>query len=259
MLIVLSPAKSLDFQTPISTNISTVPELLDEAEELVSISRGLSELDLIKLMEISPALARLNVDRFRLWTKTPDSNRSRQAIFAFNGDVYEGLNAASLQAHHLTYLQKHVRILSGLYGVLRPMDQLQAYRLEMGTSLMTPRGKNLYQFWGQKVTDLLNGQLRSLNEKVLINLASEEYFKVVKPASLDADIINPVFQDWKNGRYKIISFYAKRARGLMARYCAENAIADPELLKNFNVDGYLYDEEASAHGRWVFRRRTEEI
>jgi len=259
MLIVLSPAKSLDFQTPISTNISTVPELLNEAEELVSISRGLSELDLIRLMEISPALARLNVDRFQQWTKTPDSNQSRQAIFAFNGDVYEGLNATSLQARHLNYLQKHVRILSGLYGVLRPMDQLQAYRLEMGTSLITPRGKNLYQFWGQKVTDVLNEQLRSLNKKVLVNLASEEYFKVVKSVSLNAGIINPVFQDWKNGRYKIISFYAKRARGLMARYCAENAIADPELLKNFNVDGYLYDEEASENGRWVFRRRIEEI
>lgn len=257
MLIVLSPAKSLDFQTPVSTNIFTVPELLEDAEELASISRSLSELDLIRLMEISPALARLNVDRFRLWTKTPDANQARQAIFAFNGDVYEGLSPGNLQSSHLSYLQKHVRILSGLYGVLRPMDQLQAYRLEMGTSLITPRGKNLYQFWGQKVTDVLNRQLESVGSKALINLASDEYFKVVKPVLLNADIINPVFQDWKNGRYKIISFYAKRARGLMARYCAENMISDPELLKKFNVEGYSYDEESSEGDRWVFRRRIE--
>lgn len=259
MLIVLSPAKSLDFQTPVPTNISTIPELLGEAEELVSIARGLSELDLIKLMEISPALARLNVDRFRSWTKTPGADLVRPAVFAFNGDVYEGLNAGSLKKHHLSYLQRHVRILSGLYGVLRPMDQLQAYRLEMGTSLITPHGKNLYQFWGQKVTEILNTQLVSVNTNVLVNLASDEYFKVVKPALLNADIINPVFQDWKNGRYKIISFYAKRARGLMARYCAENAISDPESLKSFNTEGYAYDEESSEKGRWVFRRKTEEL
>ena len=257
MLIVLSPAKSLDYETPVSSTIFTHPEFLDDAEQLVGVANQLSAADLSALMDISADLAELNVTRFNEWKKKPRSKKNRQAIFAFNGDVYEGLRASSLTETQLDYLQTNLRILSGLYGALRPFDILQPYRLEMGTALANPRGKNLYAFWGEKVTDALNRQLKRTGAGTLLNLASEEYFKVVKPVLLNGTVVTPIFQDWKNGKYKIISFYAKRARGLMARYCAEHAITHVQDIKAFDVEQYAFCEEESDDKHWVFRRRIE--
>ncbi|MBC3884884.1 peroxide stress protein YaaA [Undibacterium griseum] len=258
MLIVLSPAKSLDYESPVSTEFSTVPDFLNEAEQLSQIAGRLSAQDLSHLMDISAALGELNATRFQEWKKTPRRGSPvRQAVFAFNGDVYDGLAARQMSDLQLNYLQKHVRILSGLYGVLRPMDQLQPYRLEMGTALKNPNGKNLYAFWGEKVTHLLRRQIEAINANTLINLASEEYFKVVKPKLLPVKVVTPIFQDWKNGQYKIISFFAKRARGMMARYCAEHAIQDAADLTSFNEDGYSFCMEESSGERWIFRRKVE--
>ena len=257
MLIVLSPAKSLDYESPVSSTIFTQADFLNEAEQLIKIAKQLSAEQLSLLMNISPDLARLNVNRFKAWKKKPKGGPLKQAIFAFNGDVYEGLQVKSLNAKQLYYLQSNLRILSGLYGVLRPLDLLQPYRLEMGTSLPNQYGKNLYAFWGGRVTASLNQLLLQNKSSTLLNLASEEYFKVVKPVLFNGTIITPVFQDWKNGQYKIISFYAKRARGLMARYCAERNIVDIEDVKKFNVDQYAYCEEESTEATWVFRRRID--
>ncbi len=255
MLIVLSPAKSLDYTTPSTIDSHTTPDFIDHSAELIEVLKQLSPAQIASMMKISDPLARLNTARFASWSKTFTSDNSKQAIMAFNGDVYEGLNVPTLDRAQLSYIQHHVRILSGLYGVLRPLDRIQPYRLEMGTSLNNPRGKNLYAFWGDTVTLALNQQLATQKKKTLVNLASEEYFKVVKPSVLEAPIISPVFEDWKNGEYKIISFYAKRARGLMARYAALNQITDPEQLKHFDLDNYCYIPQHSDVGRWMFRRR----
>jgi len=257
MLIVLSPAKTLDYDTPASTDTHTMPEFIDHAAELINTLKKLSPAHVAELMSISDALAVLNVTRYASWSRKFTQKNAKQAILAFNGDVYEGLDAATLNAKQIDYLQSHVRILSGLYGVLRPLDLMQPYRLEMGTRLANPRGKDLYAFWSEQVTEVLNGALANQKSKSLVNLASEEYFKAVKPKLLHADIINPVFEDWKGGKYKIISFYAKRARGLMARYAAVKRISNPEKLKAFNVDGYAYDAAASTDHHWVFRRRID--
>ncbi|WP_211462024.1 peroxide stress protein YaaA [Collimonas silvisoli] len=258
MLIVLSPAKSLDYSTPSTTDTHTTPDFIDHSAELISVLRELSPAQIGSMMKISDPLAQLNTARFASWSKKFTSANSKQAIMAFNGDVYEGLDAASLNTTQLNYAQSRIRILSGLYGVLRPLDRMQPYRLEMGTSLANPRGKNLYAFWGDTVTQALNQQLSRQKAKTLVNLASEEYFKVVRPKVLDAGIVTPVFEDWKNGKYKIISFYAKRARGLMARYAALNKISDAEKLKEFDLDGYQYIPQDSDSGRWLFRRRLAE-
>jgi len=257
MLIVLSPAKSLDYESPVSSTIFTSAAFLDEAQQLVGIAKQLTAEQLSALMHISPELAQLNVDRFKKWKKKPKGSQLKQAIFTFNGDVYGGLDANGLDSKQLDYLQLNLRILSGLYGILRPLDLLQPYRLEMGTSLPNPHGKNLYAFWGEKVTRSLNQLLVQRNSATLLNLASEEYFKVVKPVLFNGTIISPIFQDWKNGKYKIISFYAKRARGLMARYCAQRSIVDVEEVKGFNLEQYAYCEEESDQKNWVFRRRLE--
>ena len=206
-------------------------------------------------MKISAGLAELNFDRFDNWSLYPTVARSRQAVLAFNGDVYEGLSVKSLNSGQLNYLQSHLRILSGLYGVLRPLDLIQAYRLEMGSPLVNSCGKNLYTFWGSKITEVLNETIQFQKSLFIINLASEEYFKAVRPVLLNASVITPIFQDYKNGEYKIISFFAKRARGLMARYCAVHKVNRPEKLKLFNVEGYVYCQEASDQTRWIFRRR----
>ncbi|MFZ6742651.1 peroxide stress protein YaaA [Undibacterium sp. JH2W] len=257
MLIVLSPAKSLDFDTAVKTRTLTTPHFLEEAEELIGIARNYKADQLAELMDISPALAQLNVQRFADWQVLATSKNSKQAVFAFNGDVYEGLDAASLNAPQVKYLQNHLRILSGLYGVLRPLDALQAYRLEMGTSLNNACGKNLYAFWGDKISLLLSDVIQQQKSQTLVNLASDEYFKAVKPALLGVPVISPVFQDYKNGQYKIISFYAKRARGLMTKYSAQNGIRKAEDLKAFAEDGYAYCEMESTKSRWVFRRNIE--
>jgi cytoplasmic iron level regulating protein YaaA (DUF328/UPF0246 family) len=196
--------------------------------------------------------------RFKDWSIIPDPGRARPAVFAFNGDVYDGLNAKTLSVAQLNYLQNHLRILSGLYGLLRPLDLIQAYRLEMGSRLINSRGKDLYAFWGDKVTYLLNDSLSQRESDVVINLASEEYFKVIRPVLLKVPVITPVFKDYKNGNYKIISFFAKRARGLMTRYCAMNKINNPEKLKQFDLDGYLFSQEDSDDQHWIFNRRVAE-
>jgi len=255
MLIVLSPAKSLDYTTPSTTDVHTLPDFIARSAELIEILKTLSPAEVGGLMHISDALAHLNVTRFSSWSKKFSSANAKQAILAFNGDVYEGLDAASLSAKQLTYAQSRVRILSGLYGILRPLDLMQPYRLEMGTKLANAGGKNLYAFWHDTVTLALNHELAKLKTDVVVNLASDEYFKVVRPKVLEASIVAPVFEDWKNGKYKIISFYAKRARGLMARYATVNKLTDPEQLKEFDVEGYQFVAKDSDAGRWVFRRR----
>lgn len=257
MLIVISPAKTLDYETPPTTELHTTPDFVSHSAELIEILQTLSPAQLSSLMDISDALAVLNVTRYASWSRKFTPKNAKQAVLAFNGDVYEGLDAPSLTAKQLDYVQAHMRILSGLYGVLRPLDLMQPYRLEMGTSLANGRGRNLYAFWGNLVTETLNIQIASHRAKVLVNLASEEYFKVVKPKLLNAEIITPVFEDWKNGKYKVISFFAKRARGLMARYAAVKNVTQPEKLKAFNLDGYAFDESVSTSQNWVFRRRME--
>ncbi|GGC92497.1 UPF0246 protein [Undibacterium terreum] len=231
---------------------------MQDAEQLIEVSRKLDVEQIASLMDISPALAQLNADRFAAWSTTATKKNAKQAVFAFNGDVYEGLDASTLGTPQVSYLEKHLRILSGLYGLLRPLDLLQPYRLEMGTRLANPRGSNLYAFWGGKVTEALNQQAADQKSKVLVNLASEEYFKVVKPAQLAVPVISPVFLDWKNGQYKVISFYAKRARGLMTRYAAVNKISKADELKGFDVEGYRFYENESDSRQWVFKRKLEE-
>lgn len=256
MLIVLSPAKSLDLETPPTTSLHSTPDFLDHSAQLIERMRQFSPAEVGSLMGISDALSALNVARYASWT--PKLAQARQAIMAFNGDVYAGFEARSLQPAQLDYAQSRVRILSGLYGLLRPLDLIHPHRLEMGTRLSTTRGKDLYAFWGDTITNGLNRTAQEQGAKVLVNLASEEYFKSVKPRQLDVPVIAPVFEDWKNGKYKIISFYAKRARGMLARYAAVNAIRDPQQLKQFDVDGYAYVPEASNDKSWVFRRKVAE-
>ncbi|TFW30969.1 peroxide stress protein YaaA [Massilia horti] len=255
MLIVLSPAKSLDLDSPPTTELHTIPDFIDRAAELIAVLRDYSPGQIAELMSLSDQLAMLNVSRYAHWH--PDHSDGRQAIMAFNGDVYTGLDARSMNLTSLDYVQAHVRILSGLYGLLRPLDLIHPYRLEMGTRLPNPRGKDLYTFWGTVVTDALNQQVKANGAQALVNLASEEYFKSVKPKLLNVPVITPVFEDWKNGKYKIISFFAKRARGMMARYAAVNGITDPESLKGFDVDGYAFEEQGSDERTWLFRRKVE--
>jgi cytoplasmic iron level regulating protein YaaA (DUF328/UPF0246 family) len=258
MLIVLSPAKTLDYDTPPTTELHSQPDFIRHSAELIEVLRELSPAKIGSLMQISDALAVLNTTRYASWSPKFTRKNSKQAVLAFNGDVYEGLDAPSLTAKQLDYAQSHIRILSGLYGLLRPLDLMQPYRLEMGTKLANPRGKDLYAFWGDMVTGALNDVLAGQKSKVLVNLASEEYFKAVKPKLLNAPVISPVFEDWKNGKYKIISFYAKRARGLMARYAAVHGIKQAEKLKNFDYEGYAFDESGSTEHSWLFRRRIED-
>jgi cytoplasmic iron level regulating protein YaaA (DUF328/UPF0246 family) len=255
MLIVLSPAKSLDLDTPPTTQRATTPQFIDRAAELIRVLKDYSPAQIGELMSISDPLAVLNVTRYASWH--PDHESARQAVMSFDGDVYTGLDARSLKPRAVDYVQDHVRILSGLYGLLRPLDRMHPYRLEMGTKLGNPRGKDLYAFWGELVTSALNETLAANDASALVNLASEEYFKVVKTKLLDVPVITPVFEDWKNGKYKIISFFAKRARGMMARYAAEKGILDPQKLKKFDVDGYAFDKSVSTEKEWVFRRRVE--
>lgn len=256
MLIVLSPAKTLDYETPLTTTSNAKPDFRKQSAELIEVLRTLSPAEIGSLMTISDPLAALNVARYASWSPRFTAKNSRPAVLAFNGDVYDGLDAPSLSPRQLDYVQEHVRILSGLYGLLRPLDLMQPYRLEMGTRLGNARGKDLYAFWGDRVTRALGEVLATQKTRVLVNLASEEYFKVVQPKLLDVPVITPVFEDWKNGQYKIISFFAKRARGLMARHAAVKGIANPEKLKSFDVDGYGFDVSASTGTRWVFRRRV---
>ena len=255
MLTVISPAKTLDFDSPPVTDAHTQPAHLTQSRKLVRRLRELSAADLSRLMKISDDLAQLNRDRYKHW-KTPfRSENARQALFAFKGDVYIGLDAGSMQPEDLEFAQDHLRILSGLYGLLRPLDLMQPYRLEMGTRLDTDQGSNLYQFWGDRITRSLNQELQQTSSATLINLASGEYFKSVKPALLKADIVTPAFREFRDGEYKFIQFYAKKARGLMARYLVDQRIDKPEGLKDFDYEGYKYNASLSTAKDWVFTRR----
>ncbi len=254
MLIVLSPAKSLDYETPAKVKAPTLPDFVLESAKLIADLKKLSPQDVAKLMGLSDQLAVLNVGRYRDWSKKFTEENSKPAIYAFNGDVYDGFDVKTLDAKSVQFAQDHIRILSGLYGALKPLDLMQPYRLEMGTSFKNARGKDLYAFWGGRVTDSIKKILEKQKKPVLLNLASEEYFKVLQPKDLDCPVISPVFQDAKDGKYKIISFYAKRARGLMARYVVENRITDPLDLKGFNLDGYKYYAAESKVDKPVFRR-----
>jgi cytoplasmic iron level regulating protein YaaA (DUF328/UPF0246 family) len=254
MLIVLSPAKSLDLDTPPSTDIATTPAFLDHSAELIGHMRTYSPQALSDLMDLSDALSTLNVARYATWTT--DTAHARPAAMTFDGDVYDGLDARSLTPGQLDFVQSRVRILSGLYGLLRPLDLIHPHRLEMGTRLKTARGKDLYAFWGDLVTQALNGVVREQGAQWLVNCASEEYFKSVKAKRLDAPVITPVFEDWKGGRYKVISFHAKRARGMMARFVVESRLEAPEALKAFSAEGYRFDAGASNDNTYVFRRRA---
>lgn len=250
MLMLISPAKTLDYTSPCPETATTQPDFMPDAARLIAILRNLSPAQLAELMHISDELAVLNTGRYQSWQPEATPDNARAAVFAFMGDVYEGLDAATLNAPQRDYLARNLRILSGLYGLLRPFDLLQPYRLEMGTRLANPQGRDLYAFWGERITDAI----AALQPRAIINLASEEYFKAVKPRLLDCPVITPVFEDFKNGKYKIISFYAKRARGLMVRYAAQNGIREPQQLRAFDLDGYALDESASDAVRWIFRR-----
>lgn len=254
MLVVLSPAKNLDLE-PVSLSVETTqPALLDDAKTLVERCKSLSPADLSSLMGISDKLAILNAERFNSFEFPFDADNAKTSVHMFNGDVYTGLDASTLSNDDLDFAQHHVRILSGLYGVLRPLDLMQAYRLEMGTSLKNDRGDNLYQFWGERIANQLNQEHPSEQTPELINLASNEYFKAVSKKALNANVITPVFKDEKNGKFKVISFFAKKARGLMARYIIENRITDSEQIKRFDYAGYQYDPALSSEKEWVFTR-----
>ncbi len=255
MLMVVSPAKDLDYQTPAPEVSATQPTLLAHSSELIKVCRKLKPLQLSQLMHISDKLAGLNAARFADWQLPFTAENAKPALFAFNGDVYQGLDAASLTAAQVQFAQQRLRILSGLYGVLKPLDLMQPYRLEMGTALTNKRGQNLYQFWGDIVTTELNQQLEQLNAPLLLDLASQEYFKVVRPKLLARPVVKVQFRDFKNGDYKIISFFAKKARGLMARYVITEQIDQLSGLKDFNLGGYQLNAAASSDSELVFLRR----
>lgn len=254
MLALISPAKTLDYETALPTDTFTQPRLLEQSQQLIDVCRKLSATEIASLMSVSEKIANLNVDRFRDWNADFDFSNARQALFAFKGDVYTGLDAYHLKDQDIDFAQQHLRMLSGLYGLLRPLDLMMPYRLEMGTKLKNARGHNLYEFWGNMITDQINQDLAEIDAKVLVNLASDEYYKSVNEKKIQAEIIKPVFLDQKNGKYKVISFYAKKARGLMASYLIENQLNQAEQLKAFDSEGYYFDAESSSNKELVFKR-----
>lgn len=254
MLMLISPAKTLDYESPLATHRYSQAELLDHAQILAEQAKTLSPAELSQLMKISDKLAGLNAARFAQWTPNITPQHGRAALLAFKGDVYTGLDAASLTEDDFTYAQTHLRILSGLYGVLKPLDLMLPYRLEMGTRLSNVRGNDLYAFWGEQITKQLNRALVEQGDDLVVNLASNEYFKAVKPAKLDGRVITPVFKDLKNGQYKIISFYAKKARGMMVRYLIEHRVTELAQLNKFDAGGYDYSEALSTPDAPVFLR-----
>lgn len=258
MLMVISPAKTLDYTSPLATQDFTQPRFLEQSSQLIEVLRELSPNELAELMKLSDKLAGLNIARFTEWQPDFTLENARQAILAFKGDVYTGLDAETFSADDFNYAQQHLRILSGLYGVLRPLDLMQPYRLEMGTKLENAAGTNLYEFWGTGITESLNQCLAEKKAKVLLNLASNEYFKAVKPKLLNATLVNVDFKDLKNGQYKIISFYAKKARGMMARYVIQHKVDSVDALKNFSEQGYYYSAEQSKPNHLVFLRDQPE-
>jgi len=256
MLFLLSPAKSLDYDTPTGDLPHTLPGFSAQSAELIKVLKQKSPQQIAELMTLSDKLAGLNVARYEAWSPKFSASNSKQAVLAFNGDVYEGLDAKTLQPAQLDWAQQHVCILSGLYGVLRPLDWMQPYRLEMGTALSTTKGKNLYQFWGSQIADYLNERAVAEAVPVIVNLASEEYFKAVDKKALKPRVVNCVFEELKAGKYKIISFMAKRARGLMVRYAIEHKLSTVKKLESFNLEGYQFTADVSTPDRLVFRRQS---
>ena len=254
MLAILSPAKTLDYQTPLTTNKSTQPDFNTESKELIATLRKFVPAEIGSLMKISDNLAELNHRRYAEWQSQASEDNARPALFAFKGDVYLGLDAQTLGARDINFAQKHLRVLSGLHGLLRPLDLIQPYRLEMGTRLATRHGSNLYQFWGNKVTDNINNALAQQTSKVLLNLASNEYYQVIQAERIEGRILNINFKELRDGKYRFVSFAAKRARGLMARYMIDNRITRPSQLRQFDVDRYAFNEALSRDDEWIFTR-----
>ena len=255
MLIVVSPAKTLDYETPSKTKVFTQPDYLSNSQELITRLRDMQPHEIASLMKVSDKIAGLNFERYQSWNKKFTVKNAKQSVLAFKGDVYTGLNAESFNAKDFSFAQKHLRVLSGLYGLLRPLDLMQPYRLEMGTKLDTDHGKNLYEFWGSTITEGLNAQLKKIKSDTLINLASNEYFKAVKTKELNAEIVTPAFKEFKNGDYKMISFFAKKARGMLSRYIIQHQLSDPEDIKTFTDDGYKFNKKLSKGNTWVFTRK----
>ena len=255
MLVLLSPAKSLDYATPLRGQVHTDPLFVKQSQQLIKVLRSYTPPQISQLMDVSDTLAGLNVARYQAWRAKATPQNARQAVLAFDGDVYDGLNARSLDDAALDWAQQHLCMLSGLYGVLRPLDLMQPYRLEMGTRLPSDRGQDLYAFWGDSITDYLNSRQAEERDPVVVNLASQEYFKAVKPKRLRARLVECVFEDYKSGVYKIISFNAKRARGAMARFAITQRATRPEQLQAFDVDGYRFQAGLSSSERLVFRRK----
>ncbi len=258
MLLVISPAKTLDYDTPPVTTHFTQPQHLDDAQLLIEQLRELTPVQIAELMHLSDKLAGLNAARFASWHPDFTPENAKQALLAFKGDVYTGLHAEDFSDADFQFAQDHLRMLSGLYGVLRPLDLMQPYRLEMGTKLANARGKDLYAFWGERISQWLNDALAAQGDDILLNLASNEYFSAVKRKALNARIIDTEFKDLKNGQYKIISFYAKKARGLMARYVIKERVSEVEQLKAFDYQGYYYSAEQSGADKLVFLRDQPE-
>lgn len=257
MLITISPAKTLDYESPLATTRYTQPQLLAQSAQLMAICRTLTPADIGSLMHISDKLAGLNAARFGEWQPDFTPENARQAILAFKGDVYTGMQAETFSEDDFSFAQQHLRMLSGLYGVLRPLDLMRPYRLEMGIKLANKRGKDLYQFWGDIITENLNSALQEQGDDILVNLASDEYFKAVNPKKLTATIIKPIFLDQKNGQYKVISFYAKKARGLMSRFIIQNQLSQTKQLTEFDLEGYQYDKARSQGNEFVFTRAEQ--
>ena len=255
MLILISPAKTLDFESPSFAKKHSQPKMLAQSEQLIDVLTTKSPADIEGVMKITPKLAELNVERYHQWSRPFTKSNAKQAVLAFKGDVYTGLDAESFAEEDFAYAQNHLGILSGLYGLLRPLDLIQAYRLEMGTKLENSNGKNLYEFWGDSITKKINKQLKTIDSNLVLNLASNEYFKSVKSKELTADIVTPVFKDWKNGQYKLISFFAKKARGYMSAWVIQKQIQEISELSKFNVDGYQYSANDSDALNPVFLRK----
>ncbi len=255
MIFLLSPAKTLNYETPATVQALADPGFMSQSAALIQLLRQHSADSLAQLMNLSPALAELNVQRYQAWKPQFTQANSKPAVLAFNGDVYEGLGATSLLPDDLAWAHEHVAILSGLYGVLRPLDRMQPYRLEMGTALANPKGRTLYAFWGDILAEYFNARLSSQSNPLIINLASQEYFQAVSRKVLQVPVLNCVFEDWKPSGYKIVSFFAKRARGLMVRFAIQHRLTRAQALQNFDSDGYAFAPEASDSQRWVFRRK----
>jgi cytoplasmic iron level regulating protein YaaA (DUF328/UPF0246 family) len=255
MIIVINSSKTLDFQQAAPNFKCTIPEFMNDADFLVKKMQALSEADIAELMGISTKLAKLNVERYQQWQTPFTSSNARPSLMAFKGDVYSGINVENYSSKEFDFAQKHLRILAGLYGILRPLDLIQPYRLEMATKLSTPKGKDLYQFWGNRISESLNEMIKREKSGILINLCSAEYLKSVKPKLLDAAIITPVFKEYKDGSYRMVTVYAKKARGLMCNYIVQNRLEDVEALKDFNVQGYKFIKKMSTDIKWLFARK----